>query len=149
MVEVPPVTDHHRYRRIVVSPEVNTPPPFRGFGGFCGWPRIQALADGDLLVAFSAGYWHASWPTPLERFEPPEYAAGLYSRVGDWLQSWDAPDGGRMMWTRSSDGGRLVERTALLSGGGPGPTPSAPCCSAATARCWPSPWRSSGTATAR
>ena len=114
VVEVPPVTDYDRYRRIVVSPEVNTPAPFRGFGGFCGWPRIHALANGDLFVTFSAGYWHASWPTPLERYEPPEYAAGLYARVGDWLQSWDAPDGGRMMWTRSSDGGRSWSQPRAL-----------------------------------
>ena len=106
VVSVAPITDYDRYRRIVVSPTVNTPRPFRGFGGFCGWPRIQTLVDGDLFVTFSAGYWHASWPTPLERYEPPDYAERLYGRVGEWLRRWDAPDGGRMMWTRSGDGGR-------------------------------------------
>ena len=44
-------------RKIIVSPTINTPAPF---GGYCGWPRVCRLHNGDLYVAFSAGYWHAS-----------------------------------------------------------------------------------------
>ena len=47
-------------RKIIVSPTINTPAPFVGFGGYCGWPRVCRLHNGDLYVAFSAGYWHAS-----------------------------------------------------------------------------------------
>ena len=47
-------------RKIIVSPTINTPAPFVGFGGYCGWPRVCRLQNGDLYVAFSAGYWHAS-----------------------------------------------------------------------------------------
>ena len=97
--------DFSEYRRILVSPTVNTPEHFQGFGGFCGWPKICRLHNGDLFLAFSAGYWHASWPTPFERYEPPDYAQQLY-RSYPWLETWDAPEGGRMMWMRSSDNGR-------------------------------------------
>ena len=30
--------DFDRHRKILVSPTVNTPEPFQGFGGWCGWP---------------------------------------------------------------------------------------------------------------
>ena len=58
--------DFDKYRRILVSPTVNTPDYSKGFGGFCGWPKVTRLQNGDLFVTFHAGYWHASWPTPLD-----------------------------------------------------------------------------------
>jgi len=102
-------TNYDKYRKILVSPTINTPKPFKGFGGFCGWPKICRLKNGDLYVTFSAGYWHASWPTPFERNEPPEYAKHLYRRF-PWLAKWDAPEGGRMMWIRSKDNGKTWTR---------------------------------------
>ena len=60
-------------RKIITSPTINTPDPFVGFGGFCGWPRICRLLNGDLYLAFSAGYWHASWVNPRPDL-PAEYA---------------------------------------------------------------------------
>ena len=63
-VKTPTAEDFNKYRKILVSPTVNTPKPFKGFGGFCGWPKVCLLQNGDLYVTFSAGYWHASWPTP-------------------------------------------------------------------------------------
>ena len=57
---------YDKYRKVLVSPTVNTPDYFQGFGGFCGWPKVVCLQNGDLLVSFQAGYWHASWPTPLD-----------------------------------------------------------------------------------
>ena len=56
--------DFEKYRKVLVSPTVNTPENFQGFGGFCGWPKIHRLQNGDLFVTFQAGYWHASWPCP-------------------------------------------------------------------------------------
>jgi len=95
--------DQKRYRKILVSPTVNTPRPFKGFGGFCGWPKVHRLQNGDLFVTFYAGYWHASWPTPLDLH--PEYAKEFY-RKNPWIKKWDAPDGGHAMWIRSKDNGR-------------------------------------------
>ena len=34
-----------------------------GYGGFVGWVSPVCLKNGDWLVGFSAGYWHASPPT--------------------------------------------------------------------------------------
>ena len=84
--------------------------PFRGFG------RLLWVADGvpaaerrDLFVTFSAGYWHASWPTPWDI--PPEAMAALET-AGPVLATWTghAPDGGRMMWIRSRDDGKTWSR---------------------------------------
>ena len=76
-------------RKIVVSPQINTPEPFAGFGGFCGWPRICRLQNGDLYVAFSAGYGHASWVNPRPDL-PPQYAAYM-ERMLEGGATWAAP----------------------------------------------------------
>ena len=94
-----------QFRKILVSPTVNTPQPFKGFGGFCGWPKICRLDNGDLFVIFSAGYWHASWPTPLDKYEDADYVKGLVKRH-PFLKDWDSPDGAKMMWIRSTDHGK-------------------------------------------
>ena len=52
-------------RGIIVGPGVNQPDPFPGYAGFVGWESPIRLANGDWLVGFNAGYWHASAPTPL------------------------------------------------------------------------------------
>jgi hypothetical protein len=53
-------------RGVIVGPGVNQPDPFPGYAGFVGWESPIRLADGDWLVGFNAGYWHASAPTPLQ-----------------------------------------------------------------------------------
>ena len=90
-------------RKIVVSPDVNAPKPFVGFGGFCGWPRICRLDNGDLYVAFSAGYWHASWVNPRPEL-PPDYADYMEAHMAGG-GTWDAPTGGHILWARSRDDG--------------------------------------------
>lgn len=95
--------DFARFRRILVSPSVNTPKPFKGFGGFCGWPKVHRLQNGDLFVAFQAGYWHASWPTPFDM--PVKFKSGLLERY-PWMKKLQAPEGGRDMWIRSTDNGK-------------------------------------------
>src|SRR5579872_7504514 len=56
-------------RTTLVGAGINQPDPFPGYGGFVGWVSPIRLKNGDLLVGFSAGYWHASPPTPL-RYPP-------------------------------------------------------------------------------
>ena len=90
-----------RCRSVIVGPGVNEVPPFPGYGGFVGWESPVRLRDGTWLVAFSAGYWHASPPTPL-RF-PPDV-------LGEWrslgMPDVEAPTGGRAMVARSTDNGK-------------------------------------------
>mgnify|MGYP006093185059 FL=1 len=90
-------------RKIITSPTINTPNPFVGFGGFCGWPRICRLSNGDLYTTFSAGYWHASWVNPRPDL-PTEYAEYMDNALPGG-STWHAPSGGHIMWTRSSDDG--------------------------------------------
>jgi hypothetical protein len=99
--------------KIIVSPEINTPEPFVGFGGFCGWPRICRLQNGDLYVAFSAGYAHASWVNPRPDL-PPEYAASMDGML-EGGSTWEAPTGGHIMWTRSTDEGASWSRPRDLA----------------------------------
>lgn len=103
-----PRVDFEKYRKILVSPDVNPPEPFHGFGGYCGWTTVCRLHNGDLFVSFSAGYWHASWPTPWDM--PPEARERLMRPDREWLLNWDAPGGGRMMWIRSRDLGKTWSR---------------------------------------
>ena len=46
------------------SQGVNQPDPFPGYAGFVGWESPIRLKNGEWLVGFNAGYWHASAPTP-------------------------------------------------------------------------------------
>jgi len=100
-------------RKIIVSPEINGPEPFVGYGGFCGWPRICRLINGDLYVAFSAGYAHASWVNPRPDL-PSEYAEYM-DRLLEGGATWYAPTGGHIMWTRSSDEGATWTRPRDLA----------------------------------
>ncbi len=47
-----PKVDLEKYRKIIVSPDVSPPEPFHGFGGYCGWPTVCRLQNGDLFVTF-------------------------------------------------------------------------------------------------
>jgi len=84
-------------RKMIVGPGFNQPDPFPGYTGFVGWESPVRLRDGTMYVTFSAGYWHASTPTPCNY--PPHYIkAGVPTDV-------DAPTGGRAMITKSTDNG--------------------------------------------
>lgn len=67
-------------RAILVGPGVNQPDPFPGYGGFVGWKSPVRLKNGDWLVGFNAGYWHASAPTPLRYPAKMRHAEVLYHR---------------------------------------------------------------------
>ena len=111
IVECAGSPDFQAYRKILASPTINTPEPFQGFGGYCGWPTVCRLRNGDLYVTFTAGYFHGSWPTPIDM--PPKEALrwktmneGRYA----WIFDWDAPTGGHIMWIRSRDNGNTWTR---------------------------------------
>ncbi|HUE16954.1 MAG TPA: sialidase family protein, partial [Planctomycetaceae bacterium] len=97
-------------RATLIGPGVNQPDPFPGYGGFVGWNSPVRLKNGDWLIGFSAGYWHASPPTPL-RYSPKTIAryhqAGLPMHVV-------APTGGRAMIIRSTDAGKTWSKPATL-----------------------------------
>jgi photosystem II stability/assembly factor-like uncharacterized protein len=88
-------------RQMLIGPGVNQPDPFPGYDGFVGWEAPARLKDGTWLMTFSAGYWHASPPTPL-RLDKKCLAewSGLGMRT-----DIDAPTGGRAMIMRSHDQG--------------------------------------------
>jgi sialidase-1 len=97
-------------REMLVGPGVNQPDPYPGYGGFVGWTSPLLLKSGDMIVGFSAGYWHGSPPTPPD-IDP------------DTLESWiemgfprdfDAPTGGRAMFIRSTDRGRTWSKPETL-----------------------------------
>jgi hypothetical protein len=96
-------------RGVVVGPGVNEVEPYPGFGGFVGWESPLRRRDGTWLVAFSAGYWHASPPTPL-RYDAQTLKS--YRDLG--MPDIEAPTGGRAMLTRSVDEGRTWSRPATL-----------------------------------
>lgn len=88
-------------RRMLVGPGVNQPDHFPGYDGFVGWQGPLRLRDGTWLLTFSAGYWHASCPTPLNIDKPT---------LDEWVRlgmrtDIDAPTGGRAMIMRSTDEG--------------------------------------------
>jgi len=97
-------------RKTLVGPGVNQPDPYRGYGGFVGWQAPVRLRNGTWLVGFSAGYWHASPPTPL-RID----AATLdtWTKLG-FPADIDAPTGGRAMLIRSTDGGITWSRPETI-----------------------------------
>ena len=94
----------------IVGPGINQPDRFPGYEGFVGWVSPIRLRNGDLLVGFSAGYWHASAPTPL-RFSPGTIAE--YRKIG-LPPGIVAPTGGRAMLVRSTDGGKTWGKPTTL-----------------------------------
>src|SRR5436189_2834976 len=52
-------------RGIIVGPGINQPDAFPGYAGFVGWESPIRLQNGDWIVGFNAGYWHASVATPM------------------------------------------------------------------------------------
>ena len=97
-------------RAILVGPGVNQPDPFPGYGGFVGWESPVRLRNGDWLVGFNAGYWHASAPTPLH-YSPKTLEQ--YHKLG-LPADIVAPTGGRAMIMRSTDEGRTWSKPVTL-----------------------------------
>jgi hypothetical protein len=104
--EIAASVSHEDARLMMVGPGHNEPDPFPGYLGFVGWTAPILIKHGpcrgDLLVGFSAGYWHASPPLPFQG--SPETLQG-------WINMGmpagiEAPTGGRAMSIRSSDSGR-------------------------------------------
>ena len=92
----------NKCRKMIVGPGVNQPDPFPGYLGFVGWECPVRLRDGTMLVCFSAGYWHASPPTPPN--PGPDYMAAWHKRCG-CPPDFRAPTGGRAMVCKSTDDG--------------------------------------------
>ena len=91
--------DFRACRRMLVGPGVNEPLPFPGYTGFVGWESVIRLRNGTWLLGFSAGYWHASPPTPLT-LDPETIRS--WEEIG-FSTDVDAPRGGRAMISRSTD----------------------------------------------
>ena len=53
-------------RRMVTGPDVNEHPNYPGCTGFVGWESVMRRGNGEMLCSFSAGYWHVSFPTPID-----------------------------------------------------------------------------------
>ncbi len=103
----------HEMRQRLVGPGHNQPDPFPGYMGFVGWVSPLALRDGTLLVGFSAGYWHASPPTPHAEDEETR------STISHWVElgmpsGVHAPTGGRAMLIRSTDHGATWSKPRTL-----------------------------------
>lgn len=98
----PSPDEYARYCRTIVSPTVNTPESFQGYGGWNGWAAAARLQNGDILVAFCAGYAHASYATPIR------YSRETLKKMKhrDWTLDWDCPTGGIIHWIRSKDNGK-------------------------------------------
>ena len=97
-------------RGTLVGPSVNPPDPFPGWGGFVGWESPIRLKNGQWLVGFNAGYWHASAPTPLRY---PAKTLEEYHKLG-LPADIVAPTGGRALLIRSSDEGKTWSKPTLL-----------------------------------
>lgn len=97
-------------RQMLVGPGVNQPEPFPGYHGFVGWESPLRLRNGDFLMGFSAGYWHASPPTPLRLL--PETLA-TWEKLGMTTEI-NAPRGGRALLIRSTDDGRTWSKPGML-----------------------------------
>lgn len=97
-------------RTTIVGPGINQPDPFPGYGGFVAWASPIRLKNGELVIGFTAGYWHVSAPTPL-RFSPSTIAE--YQKLG-LPADIVAPSGGRAMIMRSSDEGKTWSKPLTL-----------------------------------
>jgi photosystem II stability/assembly factor-like uncharacterized protein len=94
----------------LVGPGINQPDAYPGYGGFVGWNAPVRLKNGDWLIGFSSGYWHASPPTPL-RYSLKTLEQ--YRKMG-MPPEVNAPTGGRAMLIRSSDAGKSWSKPVTL-----------------------------------
>ena len=102
--------DFKQFRRMVTGPGVNEHPPYKGCTGFVGWEGVTRLKNGDLWCTFSAGYWHVSFPTPID--VTPELLKSY--RAGGFPAEIDAPTGGRALVSRSKDNGKTWSQPVTL-----------------------------------
>ena len=102
--------DYRKMRRMITGPGVNQHPPYPGCTGFVGWESVTRLKNGDLICSFSAGYWHVSFPTPIDI--KPDLLKN-YIRSG-FPRTIEAPTGGRALWCRSSDHGQTWSKPVTL-----------------------------------
>jgi len=90
-------------RICVTGYDHNRPDPFPGLGDFIGWVGgVERLANGELLLVHSAGYWHVSFATPVVLSDD---LIEQYQKSGLDL-THEAPTGGRIMACRSADNGQ-------------------------------------------
>ena len=97
-------------RKMVTGPNVNQHPSYPGCTGFIGWESVMRRSNGEMLCSFSAGYWHVSFPTPID-IKPDVLKS--YQRAGFPLKP-DAPTGGRALLCRSRDNGKTWSRPTTL-----------------------------------
>ena len=105
-------SDAREARVCVTGWDVNRPETFPGLGDFIGWAGgLERMPNGDLLLAHSAGYWHASFASP--RLFAPE-TREKYAAAG-WPVDFVAPTGGQSMAARSTDDGVTWSRPVTLT----------------------------------
>ncbi len=102
--------DFRKMRRMITGSGVNQHPDYPGCTGFVGWESVIRLSNGDLVCSFSAGYWHVSFPTPID-IKPDVLKSYI---KGGFPEKIDAPTGGRALWCRSRDAGRTWTRPTTL-----------------------------------
>ena len=103
--------DFRSCRKMVTGPGVNEHPPYPGCTGFIGWESVMRRSSGEMLCSFSAGYWHVSFPTPID--VKPELLES-FQRSG-FPKEINAPTGGRALICRSGDGGVTWTQPATLA----------------------------------
>ena len=105
-------SDARAARVCVTGWDVNRPETFPGLGDFIGWAGgLERMPNGDLLLAHSAGYWHASFASPrlfAQETREKYVAAG-------WPVDFVAPTGGQSMAARSTDDGVTWSRPVTLT----------------------------------
>lgn len=102
--------DFKKFRKMITGPGVNEHPQYKGCTGFVGWESVTRLRNGELLCSFSGGYWHVSFPSPID-IEPKTLTS--YQSNGFPLKV-DAPTGGRALLARSSDNGKTWSQPTTL-----------------------------------
>jgi enamine deaminase RidA (YjgF/YER057c/UK114 family) len=110
IVEDSSTGDFKKFRKMITGPGANEHPPYKGCTGFVGWESVSRLRSGELLCSFSAGYWHVSFPSPID-VEPNTLKS--YQANGFPLKV-DAPTGGRALIARSKDNGKTWSQPTTL-----------------------------------
>ena len=102
--------DFRTRRKMITGPDVNEHPAYPGCTGFVGWESVTRLRNGDLVCSFSAGYWHVSFPSPIDIV--PELLEQY--QKGGFPQKVEAPTGGRALICRSRDNGKSWSQPVTL-----------------------------------